>query len=106
MSSTPATEAALLTQFPAGGPAGGITPAIEKTGAEEPSANSRALERANGAGCWRYLAGLIPTIQPPAAIGAATAVEIARLAQLPSFAQQCGPLGVLTGLPAAFVLPK
>lgn len=59
----------------------------------------------NAAACWTFLDTLIPTIQPPAEIGVATGIELARLAQLPAFAKACGPLGALTGLPAAFKLP-
>jgi hypothetical protein len=61
---------------------------------------------ANGPRCWTYLSALIPAIQAPATIGVATGIEIARLAQLPAYAEACGPLGLLTGQPAAFALPK
>lgn len=55
----------------------------------------------NGAQCWQYLSGLVPAIQAPATIGAATAAEVTRLAQLPAFAKACAAVGQFSGLPPA-----
>ena len=59
----------------------------------------------NDAACWTFLSSLIPTMQSPK-VGAATAIEIARIAQSPVFVEKCKQNGgVFTTLPIPSNLP-